>query len=67
MVGSFICQFPQAPGMHGTGPHRPVPVQFHQGVSNLLFTYSRRDFAPPASIYRFRESRDMGSLTVSED
>ena len=63
----YISQFPQGPRMHVIGPRRLVPVQFHQVVWNLLFAYSGRDFAPPALIYGFRETRNVGSLTGSED
>ena len=44
-----------------------LPVYIQQVVSNLLFTYSGWDFAPPASTYGFREMKDLGSPSTSAD
>jgi len=48
-------------------PHRLLCVQLHPVVSNLLFSYTERDFPPPFLASRFRDVRDVGSLTSSKD
>jgi len=48
-------------------PHRLLCVQLHPVVSNLLFSYTERDFPPPFLASRFRDVRDVGSLTGSKD
>lgn len=50
--------------MHVVRCHRLVYVQSHGMASDLFFSYSVRDFAPPKSLSR---SSQMKSLTSSED
>lgn len=45
--------------------HALEPAQFHQMVVNLLLTYSGRDFITSTPTWRFRNLREVGSLTAS--
>lgn len=57
---------PQGAGMPLTRSHRLVPIQFHQGLLNLLFTDNGGDFTIPTPSCSLRESRDTDNLMVTE-
>lgn len=46
-LGNQISQYIQDPGMYVIWPHRPVHIQSHEMISNLLVAYGGRDLAPP--------------------
>ena len=56
--------FLQDLGVHVFQSHRLIHVQFHHGVSNLPYSYSESYFALPTLAERFRDIRDVGSLTA---
>ncbi|KAK4808571.1 hypothetical protein QYF61_009874 [Mycteria americana] len=60
VAGNYINQFPQDSGMHLVRSHRLMYVQVPQGVSNLIFSYSERDFAPPVPALRSTHTRVSG-------
>lgn len=63
-LGNQISQYIQDPGMYVIWPHRPVHIQSHEMISNLLVAYGGRDLAPP--ILRIMDVRDVGLLMRNE-
>ena len=59
-------QFPRDFGVHLIRSHRFRDVQAPQVLMNLLFTYGRRDFAPPAPILLSSHSRGVGTEVAIE-
>jgi len=53
--------------MHLLRCHRLIYVQVPQVVTNLIFSYSGRDFAPPLPILRSINSSGVGREVAGED
>jgi len=66
-LGKNFSQFPQDSWMHLVRSHRLTFVQVPQVVTNLIFSYSGRDFASPIPVLWSIHSRGVGREVASED